>query len=115
MATHPTYRDVYVDQGSDYNEIIELSVNYADYYFYGEIKRNVASQTAAAQFAFDSVLNEPKKMHVILTGAQTDLLKLPRALYDIYARNKSTNITHKEREGQVFIGPRITTLPTIEE
>lgn len=98
MATHPISRDIYIDKGTDYSDVIELSVPYADYDFSGSIKSSYSSPNAVP-IAFDSVLNEPNKATISVTSENTLLLRRLRGVYDIFATNKVSGDVHKEREG----------------
>lgn len=106
----PKYRDIYIDRGADFFQIIDLSVNFADYDFSGAIRKSVTA-TYAVPFEFSAVENFPKKCKISISDYNTSIIesnRSNRALYDIFATHKETGDVHKEREGQVFLSNSIT-------
>lgn len=107
MATHSTYRDTFIDKGSDFEQTIEISVNYAEYDFSGSIKSSYSS-VASVPFSFGAVANEPKKVKITISSNNTSLLKRNRGVYDIFATNKISGVIHKEMEGQAHFNSAVT-------
>lgn len=107
MATHPVSRDIYIDKGADFSQVIELSVPFADYDFTGSIKSSYTA-TTSVPIAFAAVTNEPNKMEISVTAENTILLRRLRGVYDIFGTDKTTGEVHKEREGQAHYSQAAT-------
>ena len=103
-------KDFYIDRGADFEKIVEISVNFTDYDFVGYIKKNLTSPTAIP-FEFYPVDNEPKKMRLYIAAAATVLLVSARNVYDIFATDPNTELSHKELAGTVFVSDTISTQP----
>lgn len=95
---HPVYRDIYVDRGLRFSQIIELSVPFEDYTFEGLVKSSYTA-TTGIPIEFAAVDNESEKAEIFITAENTALLRRQRGVYDIFATNKLTSEVHKEREG----------------
>ena len=98
MAINPIYRDVFIDKGENFSQIVEISVPFADYDFAGAIKSS-RSSIYSVPFVFSAVPNYPNKMEMTISDENTRLLRRYRGFYDIFATHKITGDVHKEREG----------------
>lgn len=105
---YPTYRDIYIDKGTDFVEIIELSGPYTDFTFSGNVRNSYTSSTSVP-IEFASVNNEPNKATISISAANTALLKRFRGVYDIFATSIATGDVHKERAGTAFYNESAST------
>lgn len=92
------YRDIHIAKGTDYEEVIDISVPFSEYDFEGYIKSSYAS-TVGVPFVFTEVIGKPKKLQISLSAEVTATLPRRRGVYDIFIIHKQTSEKTKERMG----------------
>jgi hypothetical protein len=109
------FRDINITIGTEFSEIIELSVPFNDYMFEGRIRANETAVFAIA-FAFDAVEYEPNKARIFILAENTLFLRRYRGIYDILARHKVTGLVHIERQGTAHYNrsPALTPTPPLQ-
>jgi len=107
-----TYKNLFIDQGSDFNVTIDLapivgSLVLTNYTGRGEIRKTYNSITKTDfTVTLDSV---NKELVCNITAAQTALLKSGRYVYDLeILSSDNPSIVTRVIEGQVDVTPRVT-------
>jgi len=107
-----TYRNLFIDQGSDFNVTIDLapivgSLVLTNYTGRGQIRKTYNSSTKTDfTVTLDSVNRE---LVCNIAAAQTALLKSGRYVYDLeILSSDSPSIITRVIEGQVDVTPRVT-------
>ena len=102
-----TYKNLFIDQGSDFSFSIDQSIDLTDYISRGQIRKSYTSTNATD---FNIIVDVPNgKLDVSLTAAQTGALKAGRYVYDIeILTSDSPAIVTRILEGQVEVTPRVT-------
>ena len=107
-----TYKNLFIDQGSDFNVTIELtpivgSLVLTNYTSRGQIRKTYNS-SAKTDFLI-TVDSVNKELDCNLTSAKTGALKPGRYVYDIEILSPdSPSIVTRVIEGQVEVTPRVT-------
>jgi hypothetical protein len=92
------YRDIYINKGADFSEVIDINADYDDVNLTGAIKSSYASPVSFA-FSFLPVEGQPTKARVTLSALNTLLLPRRRGVYDIYSVSKETDEVLLNRQG----------------
>lgn len=102
-----TYKNISVDQGSDFVFTVDLSTTVGIFSARGQIRKSYTSTTA---IDFNIDIDVPnKELSVSLTAAQTSSLKAGRYVYDIeILSSDSPAIVTRVIEGQLDATPRVT-------
>jgi hypothetical protein len=102
-----TYKNLFIDQGSDFSFSVDQSIDLTDYTSRGQIRKSYTSTNATD---FNIIVDVPNgKLDVSLTAAQTGALKAGRYVYDIeILTSDSPAIVTRILEGQVEVTPRVT-------
>jgi hypothetical protein len=107
-----TYRNLFIDQGSDFNVTIDLnpivgSLVLTNYTGRGQIRKTYNSSTKTDfTVTLDSV---NKELVCNITAATTGLLKSGRYVYDLEILSPDApSIVTRVTEGQVDVTPRVT-------
>ena len=107
-----TYKNLFIDQGSDFNVTIDLtpivgSLVLTNYTARGQIRKTYNS-SSKTDFLVD-VNSFGQTLVCNLTAAQTGLLKSGRYVYDLEILSPdSPSIVTRVIEGQVEVTPRVT-------
>ena len=107
-----TYKNLFIDQGSDFNVTIELTpivgtLVLTNYTARGQIRKTYNS-SAKTDFLI-TVDSVNKELDCNLTSAKTGVLKPGRYVYDIEILSPdSPSIVTRVIEGQVDVTPRVT-------
>ena len=109
-----TYTNIFIDQGSDFNFVIDLSATFpagaadlSNYTHRGQLRKTYTS-TNAVDFTI-YINNTKKTLNASLTAVQTGALKAGRYVYDIEVlSDDATPIVTRVIEGQVDVTPRVT-------
>lgn len=106
-----TYKNLFIDQGSDFSFSVDLeptigSLDLNGYSARGQIKKAYAS-TDSTDFSLTLNVSD-KEIVASLSASQTSALKAGRYVYDIeiYSGSLVTRVI----EGQIEITPRVTTV-----
>ena len=105
------YANLVVDQGSDFNVIIDVvnnagSIDISAYTYRGQVRKTYSSSTAVD---FYTSSNDPAngKLEISLSSAQTSVMKAGRYVYDVEVVDTIGNVT-RVVEGQLEVTPRVT-------
>ena len=102
-----TYKNLFIDQGSDFSFSVDQSIDLTDYTARGQIRKSYTSTNATD---FNIIVDVPNgKLDISLTAAQTGALKAGRYVYDIEILSDDTPaIVTRVLEGQIDVTPRVT-------
>jgi len=108
-----TSRDLYIDQGTDYNVIISVKnsdgtpINLSNYNVKSQMSKSHYSNTVYDLNAaiYDAVLGS---ISLGLTSTQSDLIPSGRFVYDVEITQTQTGIKKRIIEGIITITPQVT-------
>ena len=109
------YKNLFIDQGSDFEVEVQLQNSTSEprdltnLEFYGQARKSAGSSTAY-NFTVSSVTNKPGTIKIAMSNKESGYMKPGRYVYDIYARNQSTNKEFKLVEGIVEIIHQVTNI-----
>jgi hypothetical protein len=108
-----TYSNIFVDQGSDFAMVVDLTqtvgtLNLTGYSARGQIKKTYSSSSSVSFVA--SVDTTNTELDISLAAAVTGAMKAGRYVYDIEILdgNSPAGVT-RVLEGQLEVTPRVTT------
>lgn len=92
------YRDIFINKGDDFTEVIEISVPFNEYDFTGTVRSSVAS-LVGIPITCEAVDGDNRKMRISIPSELTSTLSRRRGVYSILATNKLTEEQVTERQG----------------
>jgi hypothetical protein len=92
------YRDIFINKGDDFSEIIDISVPFDEYDFTGTVRSSVESNIGIP-ISFEAVETDTRKMRISIPSELTATLRRRRGVYSILATNKITEDQFTERQG----------------
>lgn len=106
--------NLYIDQGTTFSATIQVfddsgdPFNLAGYTTSGQIRRNYATNTVAANLTTAVSNSANGQISVSLAYDKTNSLKAGRYVYDIEIFNSSSNVLYRAAEGIVVVYPGVT-------
>lgn len=109
------YVEFYIDQGTDFNTVINLNdddtnlaQNVSGYVVTGKLKRSLVSANAAESFRCEVTDAANGEISITLAASNTSNLKPGNYFYDILVRDIDSNAHTRLIEGIVIVTPAIT-------
>jgi len=107
------YTDLFIDQGSDFNTVLDLSaddgstLNIHGYSFASSIRKSYYSANATANMTIIILSDAGGNVSVGMNAATTANIAAGRYVYDVKMTD-SSNITKRILEGIITINPQVT-------
>lgn len=109
------YVELYMDQGATFTSIVTLSddvsnltINSSGFLVTSQMRRSYYSANASANITCNVTNAGLGEITMSLTANQTSALKAGRYLFDMQAKDPSTNNIIRILEGIVTVNPRVT-------
>ena len=96
--------DLYVEQGSDFTESIDMTGDYTGYTIRGSISDNSGVVTTGIVAWTDATLGQ---FDISLTNVETSALKSGVGKYDIEIES-ATNVVSRILKGRVYVDSEVT-------
>lgn len=113
-----TYVDLYVEQGATFNTSITLTdtynnpMNLQNVLIVGTIKKSYITSNVAANFTI--TIADPNNGYVYMAlpyETTSNLFGGYRYVYDVVARDTTTNVAIRVINGTIYINPSVSTTP----
>jgi hypothetical protein len=91
------YRDIYINIGADFSEVINLSKPFDELELQGAIKSSLNS-SLAVPISFESIAGQSNRALMKVAAEDTLLLQRRRGVYDVFSTD-TNGVVEKEREG----------------
>jgi len=109
-----SYTELYIDQGTDFENIINLDaddgspINVTGYHFSSQIRKSFySSANAVANITMTIVNNNDGIISMTMNAATTANIVAGRYVYDVKMKD-SSNATSRLVEGIITINPQVT-------
>lgn len=110
----PAYVELYIDQGSNFNNIINLTndvtnapINVAGYTITSQLRRSHYSANASANISCTVTDMANGEITLSMTAANTAVLRQGRYVFDVRMEDL-TGVVSRPLEGMVTVTPRVT-------
>ncbi len=104
------YRDIFINKGDDFSEVIEISIPFDEYEFSGTVRSSIAS-LVGIPITCEAVDGQTHKMRISIPSELTATLSRRRGVYSILATNILTEEQVTERQGTAHYSQAPTFVP----
>ncbi len=107
------YKDIYINQGSDYIDSIIMRTTYGspvditNYTFTGQLRRSYYSANASANLTITVTDASNGIASIVILAADTANIAAGRYVYDIKMYD-TANVTNRISEGIAIVSPQVT-------